>query len=182
MTRSHGSLHLQVTRRSSTEILDTVGQSLIQPEYMGVRFEHVVYHKRFTWTRAGTDIYLAALLELPRQAASIRPDEPNFSGRVLSILRMKTLPVRSALAPNGTPILGRTDAMSYRAKRANSANVSKLPRTRRLSPIVYPYRSTACTNDETIKVNSKAIARLMPPIQTLYAIGGKLHEKVVRHR
>lgn len=35
MTPSYGSLHLQVTRRSSTEILDTVGQSLIRPEYTG---------------------------------------------------------------------------------------------------------------------------------------------------
>lgn len=34
MTPSYGSLHLQVTRRSSIQILDTVGQSLIRPEYI----------------------------------------------------------------------------------------------------------------------------------------------------
>lgn len=38
MTPSYGSLHLQVTRRSSIQILDTVGQSLIRPEYIQASF------------------------------------------------------------------------------------------------------------------------------------------------
>lgn len=38
MTPSYGSLHLQVTRRSSIQILDTVGQSLIRLEYIQASF------------------------------------------------------------------------------------------------------------------------------------------------
>lgn len=112
MTPSYGSLHLQVTRRSSTEILDTVGQSLIRPEYI------------YTYTYTGfvsntyciinvlcghglqqTFIFPRSLTgKLPRQAVSIRNVQLNFPAVLryqLHRLKIPSVKVYSSFSRRG---------------------------------------------------------------------------------